>query len=272
MAREQIASRAPGVVADPMPAPRRLPIDAPWQWLAAGWRDLWRAPQVSLGYGLAFALAASVLCAGLMRLDALSLFLALAGGFLLIGPFLAVGLYATSMRLARGERVRLADVIASWLGARGQLGFFGAALTFFYLVWLQVAFLLLMLFIGSAGLPPPSAFMHELLFTSRGLALLIVGTIVGGCLAAIVFAISALAVPMLLVREVDAVTAARTSAGAVLANWRPMALWAGLIVVVMAAGFATLLLGLVIAFPLIGYATWHAYADTFGAAVSNDDT
>ena len=75
---------------------------------------------------------------------------------------------------------------------------------------------------------------------------------------------SAFAVPMLLVREIDAVTAARASLAAVWLNPRPMALWAGLIVVIMAAGFATLLAGLVLAFPLIGHATWHAYADVFG--------
>ncbi len=95
---------------------------------------------------------------------------------------------------------------------------------FAYLVWLQLAFLLLMLFVGNAGLPPPSRFMHELLFTPNGLGLLIVGTLTGAVLAALVFAISALAVPMLLVREIDAVTAARASLAAVLANPKPMAL------------------------------------------------
>jgi uncharacterized membrane protein len=73
-----------------------------------------------------------------------------------------------------------------------------------------------------------------------------------------------MAVPMLLVREVDAVTAARVSVAAVALNPKPMALWAALIAVMMAAGFATLLAGLVIAFPLIGHATWHAFADVFG--------
>lgn len=246
--------------------PRIVAFDAPWTWLAAGWRDLWLAPRVSLSYGLAFALAAAGLVTLLLRLEALSLFLALAGGFLLIGPFLAVGLYATSRRLAQGKSVVLGDVIWAWFEGRGQLGFFGAALAFVYIVWMQLALLLLMLFLGSSGLPPPSAFMHELLFTPRGLGLLIVGTAAGALLAAFVFAISALAVPMLLVREIDAVTAARASVDAVVANPKPMMLWAALIVVIIAAGFATFLVGLTIAFPLVGHATWHAYADIFGDA------
>lgn len=264
MAQDIRKDTSSDLVQDRTPQPRRVPFDAPWAWLAAGWRDMWQAPHVSLAYGLAFAIGAAVLCVGLLQIGAQSLFLALAGGFLLIGPFLAVALYATSRRLALGKDVVLADVILTWFDGRGQLGFFGGGLLFIYLVWLQLAMLLLMLFLGSGGLPPASAFMHELLFTPRGLGLLVVGTAVGGGLAAFVFAISALAVPMLLVRRIDAVTAARSSVSAIVENPKPMALWAALIVVIMAAGFATLLVGLVVAFPLIGHATWHAYADVYG--------
>lgn len=263
MAQDTQIGRVTRLVADAVPAPRRVPFDAPWVWLAAGWRDLWSAPHISLAYGLAFGAGAAVLCVGLLEIGALSLFLALAGGFLLVGPFFAVALYATSRRLSQGKDAVLGDVIWAWLDGRGQLGFFGAALLFIYLVWIQLALLLFMLFLGGAGLPPPSKFMHELLFTPQGLGLLVVGTIVGGVLASIVFAISALAVPMLLVRRVDAVTAARASLEAIRQNPKPMALWAALIVVIMAAGFATLLVGLVVAFPLIGHATWHAYVDIY---------
>ncbi len=257
------------VVPDALPAPRQVPFDAPWTWLASGWRDMWSAPRVSLAYGAVFAIVAVLLSALLVRLDALSLFLPLAGGFLLIGPFLAVGLYAASRRMTAGQEVHLGDVVWAWTGARGQLGFFAAALLFIYLLWLQMAFLLLMLFLGNAGLPPPEQFMHALLFTPRGLGLLIVGSCVGGLFAMFTFAISASAIPILLDYEVDAVTAARASLAAVTRNPKPMALWAALIVVIMAAGFATLLAGLVLAFPLIGHATWHAYLDMFGKVRAN---
>lgn len=266
MNRPSTAPASPGEQAQSLPAARRVPFDAPWLWLAAGWRDMWHVPQISLAFGLVAAIGAAVIALGLTKLDAVSLFLALAGGFLLIGPLLAVGLYETSRCLDRGEVPRLQHAVGAWRGARGQLLFFGAILLFVFLVWLQLAFLLLMLFLGGGGgLPPPSDFMHTLLFTSRGLGLLVVGSIAGGTLAAIVYAISAFAVPMLLLHEIDAVTAARASIAAGLANPKPMLLWAGLIAVIMAAGFATLLAGLIIAFPLIGHATWHAYADVFEA-------
>lgn len=247
------------------PQPRRVPFDAPWAWLAAGWRDLWAMPNISLAYGAAFAIGALLMAIGLWALGAHSVFLALVGGFMLIGPLVAVGLYEASRQLQEGQSsARLSDVLLSGLKAQGQLIFFGATLMLVFLIWMQLAFLLMMLFMGGQGLPPPSTFVQVLLFTPRGLGLLIVGSLVGMALAAIVFAISAVAVPLLLVQQVDAVTAARASVAAVVQNPKPMALWAALIVVMMAAGFATLLAGFVLAFPLIGHATWHAYNDIYG--------
>jgi uncharacterized membrane protein len=255
-----------GLVLDRVPAPRHVPFDAPWNWLAAGWRDMWRLPRISLAYGGAFALAAAALILGLWRAGALSLFIAFAGGFLLIGPLVAVGLYEASRRLAQGESVRLSDVASAGLGARGQLAFFGGVLLFVFLLWLQLALLLLMLFLGTTAPPQPNEFLQALLFTPRGLGLLVAGSLAGGVIAALVFAMSAVAVPLLLVSHVDAVSAARASIAAVVRNPKPMALWAALIAVIMAAGFVTLLVGLAIAFPLIGHATWHAYADIYGGS------
>jgi uncharacterized membrane protein len=239
----------------------RVPFDAPWAWLAAGWRDMWAVPQVSLAYGALFAIISALLTVGLLAGGLESLILALGGGFLLIGPIAAVGLYETSRRLAAGESVTLADVSRSILSAPGQLGFFGAILAFVYFVWIELASLLFMLFLGSKPLPPASEFVPTLLFTPAGLGLLVVGTIVGGALAALVYAISAVSVPLLTVRRIDAVTAMQTSLAAVRLNPQAMALWAGLIAGFMALGLATVFVGLVVVFPLIGHATWHAFRD-----------
>lgn len=261
---EERQGRARAIVPDGVPSPRVVPFDAPWEWLAAGWRDLWQEPVLSLGYGAAFAIVAGLLLATLSLDGIPALFPTLAGGFLLIGPVCAVGLYEISRRLGRHEPIELGDVVGAGVEARGQLAFFGSFLMFLLVAWMWLAFLLLMLFLGTSGVPPPSEFMRTLLFTPKGLGLLVVGSICGGLLAVLVFAISALSVPMLLVRRMDAVSAARASVAAVVANPKTMALWAALIVVMMAAGFATFLVGLVIAFPLIGHATWHAYVAIYG--------
>lgn len=236
-------------------------FDAPWAWLAGGWRDLWAAPVVSLFYGLVFAGLAVLLTAGLLARGLESLILPLSGGFLLIGPALAVGLYETSRRLEANETVRLGDILQTVLRCSGRLSFFGAMLGFVYVIWLQLAFLLLMLFLGSNDLPPAKDFVATLLFTPSGLGLLVAGTLVGGGLALLVFSISVVSVTLLMTRRVDAVTAVATSLSAVLRNPKPMLLWAGLIAGFMSLGLATLFVGLIVAFPLIGYATWHAFRD-----------
>lgn len=250
--------------AEAPPPARRITLESPWEWLEAGWRDICRVPAISVTYGAAFAIAAGLIALGLSRLGEESLFLALTGGFLLIGPFMAAGLYETSRQLAAGDTPTLRSALAAPFQARGQLSFLGVMLLMIFMIWLQLALLLMMFFLGTHTPPAFDELMHTLLMTPRGLALLIFGTTVGALLAAAVFTVSALSAPMLLDRRMDAVSAARASLGAVIANPKPMMLWAALIVAIMSAGFATLLVGLAVAFPLVGHATWHAYADVFG--------
>jgi uncharacterized membrane protein len=40
-----------------------------------------------------------------------------------------------------------------------------------------------------------------------------------------------------------------------------MVLWAFLIALFIAVGIGTLYVGLIVTFPLVGHATWHAYRD-----------
>lgn len=237
----------------------RVPFDAPWEWLAAGWRDLWAIPGASLAYGAIFAVAAALLAYGTTQAGAQSVILALAGGFLLVGPLVAVGLYEASRRLARGQSIGFGEMLGAAFHAKGQLGFMGVVLMLFFMVWMQIAFLLFMLFTGARALPPASEFVQTLFFTQAGVGLLFFGTAVGAVLAALVFAVSAISVPLLMVKDVDVVTAITTSFKAVKVNPQPMALWAALIAGFMALGVATLFVGLVFAFPLVGHATWHAF-------------
>jgi uncharacterized membrane protein len=245
----------------PSTAVQTVAFDAPWVWLAAGWRDMWAAPLVSFSYGALFAGLAATLTIGLFQFGLEALILPMSGGFLLIGPVVAVGLYETSRRLQTGEPVGIFDITRAALSSAGRLSFFAAMLGFIYIVWLQLAFLLFMFFLGTNQFPPAKDFIPTLLFTPHGLALLVAGTSVGGALALVAFSISAISVPLLMVRRVDAVTAVASSVAAVTNNAKPMLLWAALIAGFTAVGLATLFVGLVVVFPLIGYATWHAFRD-----------
>jgi uncharacterized membrane protein len=248
---------------------RSVSLEAPWRWIAAGWADMRRMMPISLAYGAVFTVIAVALTLGLTRIGMGSLILALAGGFLLVGPILAVGLYEGSRRLERGEAVHAQDILLAAFRAPGQLALLGLALLLIYVAWVQTAFLLFMVFMGTQPFPPMEDFVANLLLTTRGVALLTIGTIEGAALAALVFTICAVSAPMLMDRPVGAAKAILTSVRAVWLNLKPMALWAVLVAAFIILGLLTLSAGLVLAFPLIGHATWHAYRDIVGAERSN---
>lgn len=240
---------------------RRVPFDSPWDWLSAGWRDLWAVPAIGLLYGAVATGAGLTLSVGLTLAGLESLIPVAAGGFLLIGPLLAVGLYEASRCLNAGKTPSIGQTVSAAFRAAGRLSLLTAILLVFYLVWIRVAVLLVALFLGTTGVPPARELLPTLLLTPHGLALLVVGTAVGAVFAALVFAVTAISLPMLMERRIDAFTAMAMSAQAVLMSPQAMALWAVLIAGFIILGIATLGAGLIFAFPLVGHATWHAYRD-----------
>jgi uncharacterized membrane protein len=241
------------------PAVHTVQPDAPWAWLGAGWRDLWAVPQVSLAYGLLFAAISGVLTWSLFHLDMQYMLMPMAAGFMLVGPMLAVGLYETSRRLATGETVGLGPALFVKTRSPAQLAFLGALLMLMLLAWIRIAQLVYALFFGLSDFPGFEQSIQLVFFTPEGLGMLAVGSAAGGVIAVGVFAVAAFAVPMLMVREMDAVSAMIASVAAVRANLWPMLVWGWLIVVMTAVGIVTLYVGLIVTFPLLGHATWHAY-------------
>jgi uncharacterized membrane protein len=241
-------------------AVRLIPLDRPWTWLAAGWHDVVRTPAISLGYGALIVIGSWALAGSLYLLDWIYLLLPMAAGFMFIAPILGVGLYDTSRRLESGESASLATAVGSWRRNGEQVALLGLVLMLIHLAWVRIAQLLFALFFSRAS-PTWDNVVQVLLFSGPSLWFLAVGTAIGFVLAVAVFAIGAISIPMLHDRPVSAFTAIETSVTAVRLNWKPMALWAALIVVFTAAGIATLFIGLAVTMPLIGHATWHAYRD-----------
>ncbi len=239
----------------------RVALEQPWSWLAAGWQDMWRAPHVSLAYGGAFTVVSLLLTAGLFATGFEYLLPPLAAGFMFVGPLAAVGLYETSRRLHAGEPVSLRHALFVTTWAPGQLAFVGIVLALFMLAWMRIASLLFALFMGTQGFPPLAEILPWLFFTREGLGLLAVGGAIGAVLAAAVFAISVVSVPMLMVRDIDAVTAMIVSVRTARRNAVVLALWAWLIALLTGLGLVTLFIGLTLTFPLVGHASWHAYRD-----------
>jgi len=242
----------------------RLPtMDDPWKWLSLGWRDLWRTPAFSLGYGLAFVLIGLAGTAGMWLVGAESLVPVVAAGFALLGPILAVGLYEISRRQEQGLPITLRDIVFVHVAAPVQLAFMAFFLMFIYLVWVRAATLLFALFVYD-NFMPLSKIVAFVLTTPEGIAMMVIGTIIGLCLALVTFAISALSIPILMRKDVDVMTAMSASVEVAMRAAGPMLLWAWLVAVLTAFGIATMFLGLIVVFPLIGHATWHAYRSIVG--------
>lgn len=238
------------------PHVRSVSLSAPLNWIAAGAQDLWRAAPVSLAYGVAFA--AFGFAATSLAWEHPHLVTALASGFFLVAPFLAIGFYEMSRRLARGEAPGYRDMWRAWSRNPESIGLFGLALVLMIIAWERLSAILFGLFFGGS-LPDARSLAEQLLFSGEHLGFLAAYVGLGAVLAGVTFAIAVVTVPMLIDRDVDVVTAMMTSLKVVAVNPLAMLLWAAAIVVLVLAGLATFFTGLVITLPLVAHATWHAY-------------
>lgn len=241
---------------------RTVPVLRPLDWLRLGWRDLMRCPLPGLVHGLAAALFGALLIAW-----ARERFWLLAGafsGFMLVAPVVATGLYRISRELGRGRKPTLGVALAAWKPQHGQLVIFGLLLALAGTGWVMTSAALIT---GFADMPirNPQDFLKHVVLNERS-HLFEMWLLLGGVMAAPVFASSVISMPLLLDRKVGVMTAVFTSWRVVLENPAPMALWSALIIFLTGFGMATALAGLVFVVPWLAHASWHAYKDLVEAS------
>lgn len=251
-------SQASAVSPAPTSGVRSIGFAAPLGWLARGWQDLWRQPAASLFYGVAIAVAGAVILGVTARLP--YLFAAAITGFLLVAPMLAAGLYELSRRYLAGERATLVDSMWAWRRNPSALVGFALLSILAGTAWQVASVVIVALFYKGPALAP-MAMMIEVLVNPQHYLLFFVYMCVGGLLAALVFAVSVVSMPMLVDRRCDLLTALATSVNAVAENPLPLALWATILMLLTGLGFATLLLGMIVILPWLGHASFHAYKD-----------
>ncbi|WP_027068300.1 DUF2189 domain-containing protein [Euryhalocaulis caribicus] len=239
---------------------RHLPLGVSIRWLRAGWRDFSAKPAQSLAYGFGIFLISSALVwlVAATGRDYI-LFPALAG-FMIVAPILAIGLYEKSRAIEEGRKSTLRSILFVRPRAGAQVYFTGLLLCLLMLLWMRAAVLIYALFFGVRPFPGLDQVLPLLISEPIGWAMLLVGTLVGGLFAAFAFAISVFSIPMLLDRRVDALTAMGTSMALVWNNISPMFIWGATVLALFLVCIGTGLLGLIVIFPLLGHATWHAYS------------
>jgi uncharacterized membrane protein len=244
----------------PSPAhARHLPAGTALEWLAAGWADLRAAPGPSLAYGLFLLVISYAVLAVLNMTGLLYLALPAMAGFLIVGPFLAIGLYEKSRRRLEGRATGLGEMLAVRPASGAQLAYAGLLLALLVLFWLRAADLLYALFFGLSPFPGAHDALVNVLTTPRGWALIGVGGAVGGLFAAFAFATSLFSVPMLVAERRDALTTIGLSIAMTTQNLRAVLAWGAIVAAGLALSVMTGLIGLIVIFPVLGHGTWHVF-------------
>jgi uncharacterized membrane protein len=226
----------------------------PLRWLALGVRDFARAPWIGLFYGAAFMVMGWALVK--VYEAAPAYVLALAAGFLLMGPILCLGLYRVSQQLERGERPSFGDSLLAFEPRLGPLAIFGFVLLVLEMLWGRAT--LVVFAVSFDGMPDFKGSLLALLDPAN-LQFIVAWLAVGAVFAGLIFAVSVVSIPMLLDRPVDAITAGLTSLRLVLTQPGVMLWWGALITALVVAAMLPWFAGLVVVGPVIGHASWHAY-------------
>jgi uncharacterized membrane protein len=246
-------------VADALPDVQGVsPSDIPAV-LAAGWRDFMRAPAFGLFFSAFYVLGGIVLYLVFAAAGQEWWLMPVIVGFPILAPFAAVGLYEVSRRIERGVPLVWSEVLGVVFAQKDrQIPSMAMVVLLMFMFWVFVAHTIFALFMGLSALTNVTT-SPAVIFQGNGPVMLVVGTLIGAGFAAVLFSITVAGLPLLLDREVDFVSAMIVSVKAVLANIPAMIVWGLVIAAVLFVAMIPIFLGLFIALPVLGHATWHMY-------------
>ncbi|MFE1601934.1 DUF2189 domain-containing protein [Methylobacterium sp. ID0610] len=233
--------------------------------LAKGWADFLDNPTHVLFIVMIYPIAGVIIAAATFENNLVPLLFPLASGFALIGPFAAIGLYEMSRRRERGQET-------DWVQAYEPLTHrsprpllaVGLVLAALFAAWITVALAIYHALFDGSVYGSVGAFLADVVTTPRGWALIAVGNLAGAAFSLLALAVSAVSIPLIVDRDMDAGTAIETSVALMRANPVTMVLWGLMVAALLVVGMATLFVGLAIVLPVLGHATWHLYRRAVG--------
>ncbi|MFD2741655.1 DUF2189 domain-containing protein [Sulfitobacter aestuarii] len=228
--------------------------------LTEGWADFLQKPSHYGFVVLLYPVIGLALFFWVSRGNAMQLIYPLISGFALLGPVAAIGLYEISRRLERHEE-------ASWRHAFAVLHSpalpailaVGLALLLWFILWVYVAGLIYALTFDGQAHEDLRSLIRDVLSTPEGRTLMVIGNLVGFLFAVVTLCTTVVTFPLLLDRDVGAITAVKTSIRAVWQNPAALLGWGLVIAVLLGLGALPGLAGLIIVLPVLGHATWHIY-------------
>ncbi|QTR50045.1 DUF2189 domain-containing protein [Candidatus Thiothrix anitrata] len=236
---------------------RKVDSEASMRWLNAGVKDFKAAMGASITYGMVYVVLGLFLA--WLSWEHPLFISSLATGFLLIGPLVAVGFYCISRTLEQGGKPHFLQGLDGLRSNALGLMSFALVLGVLMSIWAVISGISVALFFNNITLT--GNLQDTLLGHPNFPAFAIVWAISGGAIAAVAFAISAVSVPLITDKRVDFMTAMIISVKAVLKNPGVMLSWAFILATLMFLGFIFFFVGLAIALPIAGHASWHAYRE-----------
>lgn len=248
-------------ISAPPPPPPQVAGDLAWgdltAALCAGWRDFLTMPRFGLFFGGVYVIVGLAIGWATITGGNLTWLIPAIAGFPLVAPFVAVGLYEASRRRAAGAPLTWGAVLGALKGhGDDQILSMGVIVFVAFSFWMIVAHAIFAVFVGESGMgrAPLAA-----LLTPEGLAMLGIGGAVGGVMAFAFYAMTVISLPLLVDRKVDFLTAIIASFAVVRRNFMVMLTWATMIAVLLFVAMLPGFLGLMVALPVLGHATWHLY-------------
>jgi len=239
---------------------RPLDAGAPFRWLALGWQDFRAYPGIGFFYGGCFWLMALTL--GFVFRTRPEYTMSIASGCLLVGPFLAMGLYEVSRRREQGLVPDLGSSVTCWEPHIRSMGMLVLVLIVLELLWGRASLVVFAVFFNT-GMPSTTGVLNAV-FNPENWEFVAVYFAVGGVFASLVYGTAVVSIPMILDRDTDAISAAITSIRVVFENTGVMLLWGALLTALVFLALLPWGAGLLLVGPLLGHASWHAYRGSVG--------
>ena len=228
--------------------------------LAAGWADFRAAPTQNVFLCALYPLVAILLARAASGGTLLPLLYPAASGFALMGPIAAVGLFEISRRRERGEAVRATDAFRVLREPGfGAIAVLGLGLLLLFVVWMLVSEALLGATVGAAASRDPAEFMGTMIGTGGGIVLILLGNAAGFLFALVVLVTATFSIPLALDRATPPLAAILASIEVFRRNAPIMMLWGLLVALILLLGSIPAFIGLAVALPVLGHATWHLY-------------